>query len=114
MRKSELLKGSTEMVLLSLLSQENMYGYEMIEKLKSISGGYLQYKEGMLYPALKRLETKGYVKSYWEDSLEGPKRKYYYGTDLGKEQFQVQWEEWKNFQMVIEKVIRYSDEPVGL
>ncbi|MFC9598250.1 PadR family transcriptional regulator [Peribacillus butanolivorans] len=105
MRKTELLKGSTEMVLLSLLAQKDMYGYEMIEQLKQLSDGYLHYKEGMLYPALKRLEVKEYLRCYWRDSLEGPKRKYYYATKLGVAQFQVQWEEWNTFQDVIGKVV---------
>ncbi|MGE7184873.1 PadR family transcriptional regulator [Peribacillus sp. NPDC006672] len=45
----------------------------------------------MLYPVLKRLKEKEYLKSYWRDSLEGPKRKYYYATKLGVTQFQDQW-----------------------
>ncbi|WP_340373496.1 PadR family transcriptional regulator [Peribacillus sp. FSL E2-0218] len=110
MRKAELLKGSTEMVLLSLLAQKDMYGYEMIEQLKQLSDGYLQYKEGMLYPALKRLEEKEYLKSYWRDSFEGPKRKYYYATKSGLSQFQGQWEEWNAFQQVIRKVITHTSE----
>ncbi|WP_285766867.1 PadR family transcriptional regulator [Peribacillus sp. SI8-4] len=108
MRKAELLKGSTELVLLSLLARKDMYGYEMIEQLKLLSDGYLHYKEGMLYPALKRLEEKEYLKSYWRDSLEGPKRKYYYATKLGINQFQEQWDEWNAFQQVIQKVITHT------
>ncbi|CAH0191073.1 PadR family transcriptional regulator [Peribacillus simplex] len=110
MRKTELLKGSTEMVLLSLLAQKDMYGYEMIEQLKQLSDGYLHYKEGMLYPALKRLEEKEYLNSYWQDSIEGPKRKYYYATKVGIAQFQDQWEEWNAFQEVIRKVVSHTYE----
>lgn len=56
MRKTELLKGSTEMLLLSLLAQKHMNGYEMIEQRKQLNDGYLHYKEGMLYPAMGRME----------------------------------------------------------
>lgn len=71
----------------------------MIVKLKQLlSDGYLHYKEGMLYPALKRLEEKEKLKSYLRDSLEGSKRKYYYPTKFGVTQFQDQWKEWNGFQ----------------
>ena len=56
------------MVLFSFLAQKDRYGYERIEQLKQLSDGYLHYKEGMLYPALKRLEEKEYLNSYRKDS----------------------------------------------
>ncbi|MDQ0884393.1 PadR family transcriptional regulator [Peribacillus sp. V2I11] len=68
------------------------------------------YKEGMLYPALKRLEEKEYLNSYWQDSIEGPKRKYYYAIKVGIAQFQDQWEEWNAFQDVIRKVVSHTYE----
>ena len=105
MRKMELLKGSTEMLLLSLLQVKDRYGYEMIEELKQLSEWYLQFKEGMLYPALKKLEDKEWVKSYWRDSMEGPKRKDYYVTKAGVSQLSLQKEEWEQFQLVVASVL---------
>ncbi|MCM3674427.1 PadR family transcriptional regulator [Peribacillus simplex] len=64
----------------------------------------------MLYPALKRLEEKEYLNSYWQDSIEGPKRKYYYATKVGIAQFQDQWEERNAFQDVIRKVVSHTYE----
>ncbi|SFC64019.1 transcriptional regulator, PadR family [Bacillus sp. OV322] len=108
MRKSELLKGSTEMVLLSILKNRDMYGYEIIEELKRISDGYLLFKEGMLYPALKKLEEKELVKSYWRDSLEGPSRKYYYITKNGVRELKEQITEWELFHEIINKVVHHQ------
>lgn len=111
MRKTELLKGTTEMILLSLLKGKDMYGYELTELLKQISGDYLHLKEGTLYPALKKLEEKGLVKSYWKDSFEGPRRKYYYLTRIGYKELEIFISQWKDFQLIIKNIIEYENHP---
>ncbi|WP_219622794.1 PadR family transcriptional regulator [Peribacillus deserti] len=108
MRKSELLKGITEMVILTFLSVEDMYGYELTEKIEKESEGYLKMKEGTLYPALKKLEAKGMIESYWEESREGPRRKYYSLTDEGIQELNNQKKEWSYFQSVLIKLMFYS------
>lgn len=105
MSKTELLKGSTSMILLSLLSEKDMYGYEMTEKVQQLSEGYLSYKEGTLYPALKRLELAGLVESYWQDSSDGPRRKYYQITIAGKKSLFDQKQEWGLFQKVLNRIV---------
>ncbi|WLD92630.1 PadR family transcriptional regulator [Alkalihalobacillus sp. AL-G] len=103
--KTELLKGSTGIILLSLLSEKDMYGYEITEKVREISEGYLKYKEGTLYPALKRLELKGLVESYWEKSTDGPRRKYYRVTKVGLKALNDQKQEWNMFQSVMHRIV---------
>lgn len=105
MHKSELLKGSTGLILLSLLSEKEMYGYEITEKVEEISEGYLSYKEGTLYPALKRLELAGLVESYWQDSRDGPRRKYYRITKAGQKALADQREEWNSFRKVMQRIV---------
>jgi len=105
MHKAELLKGSTSIILLSLLSEKEMYGYEIADKVQDISEGYLSYKEGTLYPALKRLELTGLVESYWQKSSEGPRRKYYRITSVGKKALADQKEEWNIFQKVMHRIV---------
>jgi PadR family transcriptional regulator PadR len=105
MRKTELLKGSTSIILLSLLSEKEMYGYEITEKVQELSEGYLSYKEGTLYPALKRLELNGLVESYWEKSSEGPRRKYYKVTNTGRKALADQKQEWNMFQKVMHRIV---------
>ncbi|CAH0347410.1 helix-turn-helix transcriptional regulator [Bacillus sp. CECT 9360] len=107
LRKTELLKGTTEMILLSLLKEKDMYGYELTELLRQVSNDYLQLKEGTLYPALKKLEEKELVKSYWKDSFEGPRRKYYYITKLGFQELEAYVNQWKDFQVIIQNIIEY-------
>ncbi|WHY99845.1 PadR family transcriptional regulator [Peribacillus simplex] len=67
-------------------------------------------KKGMLYPALIRPEEKEYLSSYWQDSIEGPKRKYNYATKLDIAQFQDQWAEWNAFQDILRKVVSHTYE----
>ncbi len=105
MGKTELVKGSTEVILLSLLDTKAMYGYELAQKIEEESEGFLRFKEGTLYPALKKLETQGLVESYWQDSSEGPRRKYYSLTKTGKKALKDLTKEWKAFQTVMNRIV---------
>lgn len=100
----ELLKGSTTMLILELLQQENMYGYQMIKELSQKSEKIFELKEGTLYPILHSLEEKGYILSYWDTST-AKKRKYYAITEKGNEKLKSQKQEWKLFQTGMEKVM---------
>ncbi|WP_068775566.1 PadR family transcriptional regulator [Paenibacillus sp. FJAT-26967] len=103
--KTDLIKGSTEVILLSLLADENMYGYEIAQRIERESEGYLRFREGTLYPALKRLETQGLVESYWETSSEGPRRKYYKITVTGHRALKDLSGEWSAFQKVMNRLV---------
>lgn len=100
----ELLKGSTNLLVLSVLENENMYGYEMIKKIKTKSENLFEFQEGTLYPILHKLEEKGFISSYW-DEVSGKKRKYYSLTNEGKKQLKSQKEEWKEFSTRVNQVI---------
>ncbi|PLT32551.1 PadR family transcriptional regulator [Bacillus sp. V5-8f] len=96
------------MILLSLLRGKDMYGYELTDLLKQLSENYFQLKEGTLYPALKKLEEKGLVKSYWKDSFEGPRRKYYYITKAGFKEYNTYVTQWEEFQQKIKLITEYE------
>ena len=66
----ELLKGSTSMLVLSLLEDENMYGYQMIKKLSEKSENVFEFQEGTLYPILHNLESNNLITSYWDESTK--------------------------------------------
>lgn len=100
----ELLKGSTTMLILNLLKDSNMYGYEMIKKLKEKSNDVFELKEGTLYPILHGLEEKELITSYW-DETGAKKRKYYSITEKGKNQLKERKEEWKIFSNGINQVL---------
>lgn len=108
MSKTELVKGSTEVIILSQLSKHAMYGYEIAQKVENESEGFLRFREGTLYPALKKLETQELVESYWQDSNEGPRRKYYKITNAGKKTLSDLKKEWNVFQRVMNKIVGVS------
>lgn len=100
----ELLKGSTNLLVLSVLKNENMYGYQMIKRIKEESENVFEFQEGTLYPILHKLEEKGLISSYW-DETSGKKRKYYAITEEGKKHLESKKEEWKLFTTKVNKVI---------
>lgn len=100
----ELLKGSTELIVLSILEKENMYGYQMIKELKEKSENVFEFQEGTLYPILHKLEEKGWIISYW-DETGGKKRKYYSITKDGKKQLKSKKEEWQIFSTSMNQII---------
>src|SRR5439155_679765 len=81
---AELKKGSIQLCLLALLAKEEKYGFQILHELKDQSNGFFDLKEGTLYPALRRLEERGFVSSRWQAPKSGMPRKYYRLTDRGR------------------------------
>ena len=103
--EKELLKGSIEILLLSLLAQEDCYGYDMTKKLRVLSDDAYHMNEGTLYPALKRLEKKECVTSYWSDEKTGTRRKYYSITNAGRKELNHKLGSWKQINQLIERTV---------
>ena len=101
----ELMKGSTVILILSLLDKKAMYGYEMIKEIQEKSEGVFTFKEGTLYPILHSMEGEGMVECYWTETDGGRKRKYYKITEKGKKCMKEKQEEWKVFRSAVDKVI---------
>lgn len=97
----EILKGSIDILLLSLIARGDTYGYEMVKNLKDKSDDMYNMSEGTLYPALKRLEGKGMIQSYWGETDAGGRRKYYQITDDGKKELGKKYGEWKKVNHLI-------------
>jgi len=93
----DLRKGSVEILLLSLLEEEPMYGYQMAKELRRRSRGYFEFKEGTLYPALHRMEERGWLRAEWQVVEEGPSRKYYHLTASGRDELKRARQEWTTF-----------------
>ena len=100
----QLEKGILELVVLASISKRDMYGYEIVSEVSKI----INVKEGTIYPLLRRLTNEDYFKTYLRESSEGPPRKYYQLTSLGKEKMQEQKQEWliltKNVMAFLEEV----------
>lgn len=99
-----LISGSTAMLILRLLEEKDMYGYEMIETLERKSNNIFQLKAGTLYPLLHTLEEKGCL-SVYEDFVNGKTRKYYSLTKDGKKYLKQKKEEWKEYSDAVANVL---------
>jgi PadR family transcriptional regulator, regulatory protein PadR len=97
----ELMKGSIDILLLSLIEKKDMYGYAIAKTLKEKSDYLYKMGEGTLYPALQRLEKQKLVTSYWGDSETAGRRKYYKITDEGKRQLQEKYNMWDKLNNLI-------------
>ena len=100
----ELLKGSTPLLVLSAISTEDMYGYDITKKIRMISEDVFNLNEGTLYPILHAMEKEKQVESYWRE-VDGRKRKYYHITKKGKKLLDEKTEEWKVYSTSVDKVI---------
>ena len=101
-----LLAGSTGLLILRLLEEEDLYGYQMIERLRARSDDTFSLKAGPLYPLLHTLETQGLVQSY-EQAADGARvRKYYHLTDAGRTRLAEKTAEWREFSGAVERVLR--------
>ncbi len=99
-----LLTGSMTMLILKLLSEKDMYGYEMIDTLRKKSQNVFELKAGTLYPLLHGLEEKGMLKVYEQEFL-GKTRKYYSITKEGKKLLKSKTEEWNVYSGAIANVL---------
>ena len=100
-----LLSGSTTLLILSLLSTEDKYGYEMIAELEEKSDHTFTLKEGTLYPILHGLEKEGAVKSYEKEAPTGRKRRYDHVTKQGLNLLDEKKEEWHTFSAAVNAIV---------
>ena len=82
MISKELVAASSTPIILSILSQDESYGYSIIQNVRRLSDGEMEWTDGMLYPVLHRLERQGLIRSRWSKSETGRKRKYYKTTAM--------------------------------
>lgn len=100
-----LMSGSTTLLVLSLLSREEMYGYQMITELARRSDRTFELKEGTLYPILHALEAEKYVTAHEQAAERGRKRKYYRITKRGLRALEEKKAEWKLFTETVNAVV---------
>ena len=91
----ELIAASSTPIVLAILADEDSYGYAILLRVKELSGGRMEWTDGMLYPVLHRLERLGYVTARWENSEIGRKRKYYRITSAGRTQLAEEQKQWQ-------------------
>ncbi|MEG0856319.1 MAG: PadR family transcriptional regulator [Terrisporobacter sp.] len=100
----ELLKGHIDTLILSILNQEDTYGYAIVKIVRDETT--YELKDSTMYVSLKRLESKGLIKSYWGSNQDaGGRRKYYNITDEGKNDLKIKIQEWNFIQEVMNKFL---------
>jgi PadR family transcriptional regulator PadR len=103
--RPDTLRGHLDALILSVLERQALHGYAVIEALQAHSGGELDLPTGTVYPALRRLERAGFVKSEWS-TVGGRKRRTYELTNAGRKTLADERTEWRSFAAVIEGVLR--------
>ena len=92
--EKDLVAAAATPLVLGILVDGDLYGYAILKRVGELSGGRMQWTDGMLYPLLHRLERLGHVSSSWGTSEAGRRRKHYAITDLGREQLAERQEQW--------------------
>lgn len=103
-------RGSVEMMILSLLSSRDLYGYEMSQLIEERGGGYIQIPEGSLYPTLYKLQVKNAITSYQITVKKNMHRIYYHITDSGRNYLEELKREFYMVNRTIQKIIEYEEE----
>ncbi|MPZ97337.1 MAG: PadR family transcriptional regulator [Propionibacteriales bacterium] len=108
--KADALRGHLDALILAVVEHEPLHGYAIMEALQVRSGGELDLPTGTLYPALRRLERAGYLKSDWS-TVGGRKRRTYKLSSAGRKALAVERSEWRSFASVVEGVLRPGSAP---
>ena len=104
-QQKELLKGSTESLLMALLAEQPMYGYQLLKELERRSNGYFRFREGTLYPALHRLEQEQLLEGSWQRAPGGQNRRYYSLTEDGHFALATRLHQWDGFSRAVSLVL---------
>src|ERR671921_1188394 len=103
-KKADLLQGTLDMLILKALSVGPLHGYGVIQRIRQMSGEMLDVEQGSLYPALYRIEQRGWVSSKWETNETGRKAKFYTLTRPGRKQLEEEEASWDRLALAISRV----------
>jgi PadR family transcriptional regulator, regulatory protein PadR len=107
--KSDLLQGTLDMLILKVVALGPTHGYAIARRLQQMSQDVLQVQQGSLYPALHRLEKRGWVKADWAASDTGRDARFYTLTRLGRKQLEEQRENWNRLSAAITGILRTAE-----
>ena len=102
--RADLLQGTLDMLILKSLSLGPLHGYGIIQRIRRMSAEMLHVEQGALYPALYRIELKGWVTSKWADNETGRRAKFYKLSKAGQKQLRVEEESWDRLVLVVTKM----------
>ena len=102
-------QGSSEMIILTLLSKRDMHGYEIGKQVEELSGGIIRFEMASLYPALHRMLRNGWLEAYWETASSGRKRRYYRITHSGRHHLVPLRKSWRQFFGALNRIARLQN-----
>ncbi len=102
---SDIFRGYTDTIILAQLKDHDSYGYEVNKNVVEATDGKLELKEATLYTTFRRLETAGYIASYWGDETTGARRRYYSLTPPGRALLEENTEDWKQVRHIIDTLL---------
>jgi transcriptional regulator len=105
-QKSDLVQGTLDMLVLRILSRGELHGWGITQKLEQLSKKALQVDEGSLYPALYRMEDKGWIEADWKLTEKGRRAKFYCLTRSGRKQLDTEMESWDRMTAIIAQVMQ--------
>lgn len=108
----DLIAASSTPIVLAILAEEDSYGYAILQRVREVSGGRMEWTDGMLYPVLHRLERLGFVKARWEKAESGRRRKYYSLTPRGREQLEEERRQWQAVDATLRGIWKALFQPV--
>jgi len=106
--KADVPQGTLDMLILKVIALEPIHGYGIAQRLQQISNDVLQVQQGSLYPALHRLENKGFLAADWRASETGREAKYYSLTKQGVKQLEVEDENWQRLSTAVKLVMKVA------
>jgi PadR family transcriptional regulator PadR len=108
-QKADLLQGTLDMLILKVVGLEPTHGYAIAQRLQQMSGAVLQVQQGSLYPALHRLEKRGWVRAEWKASETGREARFYSLTRVGRRQLEEQRAYWDRVSAAISGVLSAAE-----
>ncbi len=108
----DLIAASSTPIVLAILAEADSYGYAILKRVRELSGGRMEWTDGMLYPVLHRLERLGYIEAYWQVAESGRRRKYYRITREGRAQLAEERRQWQAVDSTLRGIWQSLSVPV--
>jgi transcriptional regulator len=108
-QKSDLLQGTLDMLILKIVALGPIHGYGIAQRIRQISKEVLQVQQGSLYPALHRLEKRGWLKAEWGEADTGREAKFYELTKVGRRQLDAETANWDRLAEAVALILRTAE-----
>jgi len=106
--RTDLLQGTLELLILNTLARESMHGYGIVQRIHESADDLLKVEDGSLYPALYRMEERGWIKSEWGVSENNRRAKFYKLTKAGQKQLEAQRANWQRVSTAVSRILQAS------